>query len=178
MTDELGRLAKLGWVAPEAGADGVRHLVSTDGSAISYPEDGFDVLGLEGGSGFWFEHRAAAVGRHVNGLGISSMWEVGAGTGAMASRLRSQLTEVITVEPLVAGAQTCAALGLTSLRSTLQDLGLPDQSLESVGIFDVLEHLKHPVVIDDRAFRSATGFAHRIDELTAVDAYRRAFPVQ
>jgi SAM-dependent methyltransferase len=137
-------LATLGWVAPEVAADGVRYLTSTDGSAISYPEEGLDVLGLEGGSGFWFDHRAAAVSRHVERLGISSMWEVGAGTGAMANRLRSALAEVITVEPLVAGAQACAALGLTSLCGVLQDLRLPDRSLESVGIFDVLEHLREP----------------------------------
>lgn len=144
MSDELDRLAKLGWAAPDVAADGVRYPATTGGSAISYPEDGFDVLGLEGGSGFWFEHRAAAVGGHVKCVGISSMWEVGAGTGAMASRLCSELAEVITVEPLAAGAQACAALGLTSFCGTLQDLGLPERSLESVGVFDVLEHLEHP----------------------------------
>lgn len=149
----MGRLATLGWVAPEATADGVRYVASTDGSAISYPEEGFDVLGLEGGSGFWFDHRAAAVGRHIKSLGISSMWEVGAGTGTMAHRLRGALTEVITVEPLAAGARASAALGMTSLCGTLQDLRLPDQSLESIGVFDVLEHLEDPEPLVDEMRR-------------------------
>lgn len=149
----MGRLATLGWAAPESAADGVRYVASTDGSPISYPEAGFDVLGLEGGAGFWFDHRAAAVGRHVKCLGISSMWEVGAGTGAMAHRLRSTLTEVITVEPLAAGARASAALGMTSLCGTLQDLRLPDRSLESIGVFDVLEHLKHPGPLVDEMHR-------------------------
>ena len=153
VSDELGRLANLGWVAPEAAADGVRYLACTDGAAISYPEEGFDVLGLEGSAGFWFDHRAEAVSRYVKYLGTSSMWEVGAGTGAMAHRLRNTLDEVITVEPLAAGARASAALGLTSLCGTLHDLRLPDQSLESIGVFDVLEHLDEPGPLVDEMRR-------------------------
>jgi UDP-glucose 4-epimerase len=58
------------------------------------------------------------------------------------------------------------------LRAILGRFGLPRLARGAI------EHLKHPVVIDDRAFRAATGFTHRIDELTAVDAYRSAFPVE
>jgi SAM-dependent methyltransferase len=151
--DELDRLATVGWIAPEPAEDGVRYFASTDGTAISYPEEGFDVLGLDGGSGFWFDHRASAVSRHIERLGISSMWEVGAGTGAMAHRLRGTLTEVVTVEPLAAGARASAALGMTSLCGSLQDLGLPDGTLESIGVFDVLEHLEQPDSLVDEMHR-------------------------
>jgi SAM-dependent methyltransferase len=153
VSDELARLAKLGWVAPEASADGARYVTSTDGSTFSYPHDGFDAFGQDGGSGFWFDHRAEAVRRHVKSLGISSMWEVGAGTGAMAKRLRDTLTEVTTVEPLAAGARVSAALGMTSLCGTLQDLRLPEGSLESIGVFDTLEHLEHPELLVDEMRR-------------------------
>ena len=153
MSDELGRLAKLGWVAPEPAADGVRYVASSDDSTISYPEDGFEAFGHDGGSGFWFDHRAEAVRRHIKCLGISSMWEVGSGTGAMAQRLRDTLTEVTTVEPLAAGARASAALGMTSFCGTLQDLRLPDGSLESIGVFDMLEHLEHPAPLVDEMRR-------------------------
>jgi len=69
------------------------------------------------------------------------MWEVGSGTGAMASRLLPPLTEVITVEPLIEGARAAARLGLPALCGTLQDLELPDHSIECVGAFDVIEHI-------------------------------------
>ena len=144
MSDELGRLARLGWIAPEAAADGVRYVASIDGTSISYPTEGYEAFGHDGGSGFWFDHRAEAVRRHVERLGIASMWEVGAGTGAMAKRLRESMAEVTTVEPLAAGARASAALGLTSLCGTLQDLQLPDGSLESIGVFDMLEHVEDP----------------------------------
>lgn len=39
-----------------------------------------------------------------------------------------------------------------------------------------LEHIKYPVTVDGTAFRTATGFVHRIDETGAMRAYREAFP--
>lgn len=35
-----------------------------------------------------------------------------------------------------------------------------------------LEHLKHPIVVDAGAFRAATGFTHRFDELAVLHRYR------
>jgi UDP-glucose 4-epimerase len=39
-----------------------------------------------------------------------------------------------------------------------------------------LAHIKYPVVADGAAFHSATGFAHRHDELAAIASFRGAFP--
>ncbi len=39
-----------------------------------------------------------------------------------------------------------------------------------------LSHIKYPVVVDAAAFRAATAFAHRHDELDAIHAFRAAFP--
>jgi UDP-glucose 4-epimerase len=39
-----------------------------------------------------------------------------------------------------------------------------------------IEHIKFPVVIDDRAFRAATGFTHTYSNEQAIDGYREAFP--
>jgi UDP-glucose 4-epimerase len=40
-----------------------------------------------------------------------------------------------------------------------------------------LAHIKYPVVIDSEPFRKATGFAHEISEIRAIQEYRSAFPV-
>lgn len=40
-----------------------------------------------------------------------------------------------------------------------------------------LSHIKYPVVIDASAFRNATGFAHEVDEIAAMHAFREAFPI-
>ncbi len=39
-----------------------------------------------------------------------------------------------------------------------------------------LGHIKYPVVVDDRAFRKATGYEHAIDESRAMREYKEAFP--
>ncbi len=40
-----------------------------------------------------------------------------------------------------------------------------------------LAHIKYPVVIDDKAFRNATGYAPDVDEETSMRDYRETFPV-
>jgi UDP-glucose 4-epimerase len=39
-----------------------------------------------------------------------------------------------------------------------------------------LTHVKYPVVVDPRAFREASGFAHLYDEVAAIRSFREAFP--
>jgi UDP-glucose 4-epimerase len=46
--------------------------------------------------------------------------------------------------------------------------GLPRLAAQS------LEHIKHPVVVDDSAFRAATGFAHTWDEAETMSSFRYA----
>jgi UDP-glucose 4-epimerase len=40
-----------------------------------------------------------------------------------------------------------------------------------------LEHIKYPVVVDSSAFRAATGFQHKVDEVQAMQEFRDAFPI-
>jgi UDP-glucose 4-epimerase len=40
-----------------------------------------------------------------------------------------------------------------------------------------LAHIKYPIVVDADAFRTATGFAHKYDELTTAQMFADAFPV-
>jgi UDP-glucose 4-epimerase len=39
-----------------------------------------------------------------------------------------------------------------------------------------LDHIRYPITVDAGAFKRATGFRHRIDEVEAMRAYREAFP--
>jgi UDP-glucose 4-epimerase len=41
-----------------------------------------------------------------------------------------------------------------------------------------IEHIKYPVLVDATAFRRATGFHHRVDEMQAIRAFAEAFPVR
>jgi len=140
---ELGRLRSLGWEAPAAEADGVRWL-RRDGAQVSYPRGVLDSLSGDGGGGFWLDARANAVGELLRQASIATLWEVGAGSGAMAKRLGRFGFNVLSVEPLPEGAREIAHMGAEVFCGTLEDLALPSGSLSAVGLFDVLEHIKDP----------------------------------
>lgn len=56
-------------------------------------------------------------------------------------------------------------------RATLGRFGLPKLPVAALG------HIKYPVVIDDKSFRSSTGYRPRIDELECMRDYRNTFPI-
>ena len=41
-----------------------------------------------------------------------------------------------------------------------------------------LDHIKYSIVIDDNAFRQATGFEHEVNEVQAMYEYLSAFPIE
>jgi SAM-dependent methyltransferase len=136
----------LGWRAGsiEPAADGVRFVDA--GAAVHYPEGGLAALGLDGGQSYWFDHRAREV---IDALGAATdartLWDVGAGSGSMSTRLARAGFDVVSVEPLPEGAAAIAGLGCGDVFcGTLESLELPDRSVRAVGFFDVLEHLDDP----------------------------------
>ena len=160
VTEILESLVNGGWTPPSEDESGVRHCTRPDGSDVSYdrsdvsyPEGGLDVLGLDGGHGYWFDHRFEAVLDLLRQQGVTSLWDIGAGAGSMVGRLSQGGVDVVAVEPLRAGAEASARLGVTSFCGTLQDLRLPDACLPAVGMFDVLEHLEHPEELLKEAHR-------------------------
>jgi SAM-dependent methyltransferase len=143
---EVARVVELGWsIGSNAPAtNGVRFV---DGeTSVSYPEGGLAALGLDGGQGYWFDHRAREV---IDVLATATdaraIWDVGAGSGSMATRLSRAGYEVVSVEPLPEGAAAIAALQCGDVFcGTLESLALPDHSVPAIGFFDVLEHLDDP----------------------------------
>ena len=75
------------------------------------------------------------------------MWEVGAGNGNVAIPLRKAGIAVIGIEPLRTGVESLTKEGVMAYWGTLQDLIFPDDSIEVIGIFDVLEHLEQPELV-------------------------------
>jgi SAM-dependent methyltransferase len=117
--------------------------------AVDYPVDGHAVLGFEGGTGYWFDHRArAVVDVLTEATDARTIWDVGAGTGAMSLRLARAGYEVVAVEPLLAGATAIAKRQIGPVFcGSLEALHLPDACLPIVGLFDVVEHLGDPSLL-------------------------------
>ena len=60
---------------------------------------------------------------------------------------------MITVEPLMNGALTLAKNEFTTFQATLETLKLPNDSIDAIGAFDVIEHLENPEIFLTEVYR-------------------------
>jgi len=142
---ELDRLRRLGWSPAEHGTlrEGIWRV--GEAGSVNYPTEGFAAIEPGSGASYWFDHRADEVAEQLHRLSCASLWEIGAGSGAMSHRLERKGFEVVAVEPLIEGARAIAERSDGPVFCGLvDDLHLPSGSLPAVGVFDVLEHLDHP----------------------------------
>jgi SAM-dependent methyltransferase len=150
---EIARLTDLNWKIPASDTDGI-YTVKVNEELISFPSE--DYSGDESNSeasGFWAEERAQVIGKMLSERKISLLWEVGAGNGNAAIPLRKKGIDVVCVEPLRSGTLTLVKNGFLTFQSTLETLELPDNSIEAIGAFDVLEHLESPEILLGEIFR-------------------------
>jgi ubiquinone/menaquinone biosynthesis C-methylase UbiE len=146
---QIESLLKMGYKASPQSSDGVRYLDSKP-EGISYPRGvlGTSVVEVaKEGSSFWLDSRANYVLNLLFQNNVKALWDIGAGDGAMTNRLGRRGIEVISVEPLIEGAKAIASEGAPVFNSTLEELKLPDESIENIGLFDVLEHLEDPTAL-------------------------------
>ena len=146
---ELKRLQEtFGWKDWALDKNGVRTKGNVDNQKISFPSDTWDECSLnEDGLGVWAEMRLENILGALRNNGISAIWEVGAGNGAVAIGLKEAGLKVVAIEPLYSGAHHLAKNGIVSFSATLEDLSLPNESLPAIGLFDVLEHIEKPETV-------------------------------
>jgi SAM-dependent methyltransferase len=147
--DEFARLAaQHGWRIED-------HAICCDAvwtiggqAALSYPEQGNNLLAPIEANSFWFRHRNRVIERVLAAAGRpSALWEVGSGNGFVARHLQRSGIQVVAVEPGPDGARNAARRGVPSLCGLFEHLRLPNNSLPAVGCFDVLEHLENPACL-------------------------------
>ncbi len=125
----------------ELGENGV--WIARDQRDVSYPETGNDACFAVEDSSFWFRHRNAVITELVRrNSPTDTFFDVGGGNGCVSLALQSSGVEVVLVEPGPAGAINARRRGVrTVVQSTLEDAGFRPDSLPSVGLFDVVEHI-------------------------------------
>ena len=154
MDSELLRLQNEGWVIPLKDNDGIFTPMLINEELISFPSESFTgEVNNEEALGFWAEERARNIGKLLRANEVHTIWEVGAGNRAAAIPLRNLDIAIIAVEPLRTGALTLVKNGFTTFQATLDSLNLPDNSIEAIGAFDVIEHLEHPDEFLSEIFR-------------------------
>ncbi len=153
-TQEISRVSNFGWKDATPDLNGVRAFLPVSENLISFPAKKYkeDPTAQES-DGLWAEIRAKKVAQILNRHGISLIWEVGAGHGNMAIPLSKSGIVTIPIEPIYSGALSLARNGFHVYAQTLDQLKLPDDCLEAVGLFDVIEHLSHPEDILEEVHR-------------------------
>lgn len=146
---EIARLISLGFHDWEQDKNGVRvseFKISSNKEKISFPQSAYVGKSLKRDD-FWSRHRASLIIESIISMNQQVIWELGGGDGRVGLQIAEAGIGVISVEPLYEGCAKVAKMGLPVFSGVLSDLNLPDNSLQSVGFFDVLEHIE-----DDREF--------------------------
>ncbi|MBD01336.1 MAG: hypothetical protein CL841_08460 [Crocinitomicaceae bacterium] len=118
-------------------------------SNVSFPDDGHDnCLQIEEDS-FWFNHRNNIIANSVQKHSPNkTFFDIGGGNGFVAKRLQNDGIKTVLVEPGKSGAMNANKRGVKNvICSTLQDAKFENNSIDSVGLFDVVEHIE-----DDYSF--------------------------
>ncbi|MFK8013677.1 MAG: class I SAM-dependent methyltransferase [Marinicellaceae bacterium] len=118
-------------------------------SSISYPEVGNEnYMQIEQDS-FWFNHRNDVIAKSaLKHSAAKVFFDIGGGNGFVAKRLQDEGIETVLIEPGKAGAMNARKRGIENvLCSTIEDAEFEHDTLDSVGLFDVVEHIE-----DDTSF--------------------------
>ncbi len=149
ISSELKRLeSEHDWLIEEIARfdSGVWQVEAAQGEALSYPEQGnSSCAGVEDES-FWFAYRNRVIEKLLRRFAENfALWDIGGGNGFVSRYLTQRGRQSVVVEPGVAGATKSAERQLPAvICGRLEQLSLPEASLQAVGAFDVIEHLEKP----------------------------------
>ena len=126
------------------GDDGVWRTAGAEAD-VDYPDDSHELLAAVEDHSEWFRERNRLIAAALERDGLPThMVEVGSGNGFVATHLRGLGVDVLAVEPGRGGAAVSSGRGVPTVCGLFEELELPSESLASVGVFDVLEHLERP----------------------------------
>lgn len=110
---------------------------------ISYPPEGNATCYQVEDSSYWFRHRNQVI-RHLvlTHSPRDVLFDIGGGNGCVAESLQGAGVNVVLLEPGPSGTRNARRRGIqTVIQSRLEDAGFAPDSIPSVGLFDVLEHI-------------------------------------
>ncbi len=118
--------------------------ISKQESNISYPKEG-NVLCMQiEEDSFWFKHRNDCIIHLVKKYSPNRIFfDIGGGNGFVSQGLERAGIKTVLVEPGREGTENAKKRGLKFIiRSTLEDANFKKSSIPTLGLFDVLEHIK------------------------------------
>lgn len=123
--------------------DGIYYSKST--SDISYPEDANEMYVQIEENSFWFKHRNAIIEAGVKKYCADKVFfDVGGGNGFVSKGVQNAGVDVVLVEPGPMGAKNAKNRGVENvICSTLEDADFDENSIDAIGVFDVVEHIEN-----------------------------------
>lgn len=120
-----------------------------DKSSISYPDEGNNFCFNIEDNSFWFKHRNKIILSLIDKFPPNGyIFDIGGGNGYVSKYLLENGYDIFLVEPGKGGIQNAKMRGLSNLLcATVSDAKFKPNSIASVGLFDVIEHMN-----DDKAF--------------------------
>ena len=112
---------------------------------VSYPKKGNkNTYGIEDKS-YWYIHRNNCLKKIISKFSKNEMiFDIGGGNGFVSMGIRDTNNIPVIVEPDYNGILNAKKRGLNNLiNSDFESLNIKKSSLPSIGLFDVLEHIKN-----------------------------------
>ena len=118
-------------------------------SNVSYPADAHRYLYSVEDNSFWFKHRNDCILRVLQRFPHKHyIIDVGGGNGYVSLGIQNAGFKIIMLESGSDGVMNAQKRGIRYIfHTTFQDANFPDSSVDSIGLFDVLEHIE-----DDHTF--------------------------
>jgi hypothetical protein len=115
--------------------------------SVSYPEDGNQSCFVIEDNSFWFRHRNNCIVETVKKHSKDKFFfDIGGGNGFVSLGLQKSGIETVVVEPGMQGCLNAKSRGLNNIMcATLQDAAFRKGTIESAGLFDVVEHIENDV---------------------------------
>jgi 2-polyprenyl-3-methyl-5-hydroxy-6-metoxy-1,4-benzoquinol methylase len=116
-------------------------------SEISYPDSGNEICYQIEQNSFWFNHRNDCIIEAVNKYCPKSIFfDIGGGNGFVAKSLEDRGIQTVLIEPGIQGCLNAKNRNLTNVVcSTLENADFKKNTIEAVGLFDVVEHIEKDI---------------------------------
>lgn len=135
-----------------------------DQSEISYPKEGNENCYQIEQNSFWFNHRNNCIIEAVKKYSPNNIFfDIGGGNGFVSKGLENAGITTVLVEPGIQGCINAKKRGLSNIIcSTLEDASFKANSINSVGLFDVVEHIEddHKFLKSINKYLTTNGFVY------------------
>lgn len=124
-------------------------------SFISYPDEGNENCYQVEENSFWFKHRNSMIVSTIKKFPPEGcMFDIGGGNGFVSKSIFENGFDIFLIEPGLSGIHNAKKRGITNLLcATMADAQFEKESIDAMGMFDVVEHIENDLEFLKDAFQ-------------------------